>query len=205
MKQELFQEIHAFSLWGEHADHFEYLASGKDGDVYTCNNYAIKIFKADGKSRDDGKKLQLLENSIYYPKVHVYTNEYMVSDLIKGETFYNLTGHDEYLREKYVSEIQQAVIDAHQAGLSAFDLHNHNIILTNEGEVRIVDVGRFGNEHEMMHLGFFGSWFSSSRRRKHKRNHHHHSSSNKHHRRKHSKSHSISRFFHSSSRSYSSS
>jgi RIO-like serine/threonine protein kinase len=200
MKQSLLQEIHDFTLFGEHAAHFEYLASGKDGDVYTRDNYVIKVFKEGGKSRDDGMKLHLLKRSIYYPKVHSFTNDFMVSDRIFGETFYQLDGHSKNLRKQYETEINQAIIDAQNAGLNAFDLHNHNLMLSNDGEVRIVDVGRFSLEEETLQLGFFKSLFGSSHRRhkKHKRRHeqsssrHHyrHSSSSRRHHRRHSSSYS---------------
>lgn len=196
MKQSLLQEIHEFSLWGEHANNFEYLASGKDGDVYTRDDLVIKVFKDDGKSRDDGMKLHRLDNSIYYPQVEAYSNDFMVSERIYGETFYELVGHDDELRLRYENEIQEAIIDAHKAGLDAFDLHNHNIILTNEGDIRIVDVGRFGTETSTLQFGIFRKLFGSSskRHRKHRRHHHHSSSSNHHrHHRRHSHSHSYSR------------
>ncbi|UPM56303.1 hypothetical protein [Gottfriedia acidiceleris] len=200
MKHSLLQEIHDFTLFGEHADHFEYLASGKDGDVYTRDNYVIKVFKEDGKSRDDGMKLHLLERSIYYPKVHAFTHDFMVSDRIYGETFYQLDGHSKNLRKQFETEINQAIFDAQYAGLNAFDLHNHNLMLSNDGEVRIVDVGRFSLEEETLQLGFFKSLFGSSHRRhkKQKRRHDHsssrhhyrHSSSSRRHHRRHSSSYS---------------
>lgn len=194
MKQSLLQEIHEFSVWGEHKDHFEYLASGKDGDVYALDDYVIKVFKADGLSRDDGIKLQRLDNSIYYPKVHAFTNDFMVSDRIFGETFYKLDGHNDDLYNRYEEEIQKAVLDAQSVGLYAFDLHNHNLILTHDGEIRVVDVGRFGDETNMHHFGIFRSLFGSSNRRHRKkhRRHHHHSSSSNHHYRRHSSSNSHS-------------
>lgn len=101
MKQSLIKEFHDFSMFGEHADHFEYIASGKDGDVYARDHYVMKVFKRDGESQDDGFKLHLLENSIYYPKVHAFTNEFMICDRIDGETFYNLDGHNKKLRKQY--------------------------------------------------------------------------------------------------------
>ncbi|MET3195113.1 hypothetical protein [Bacillus sp. OAE603] len=204
MKESLLQEIHEFSLWGEHADHFEYLASGKDGNVYTRDDLVIKVFKEDGKSRDDGMKLHRLENSIYYPQVEAYTNDFMVSERIYGDTFYHLVGHDDELRIRYENEIQEAMLDAHLVGLDAFDLHNHNIMLTSNGEIRIVDVGRFGTETTTLQFGIFRKLFGSSsdrHHRKHRRHRHHSSSSNHHHRHhhRHSHSHSYSRRSYSSS------
>ncbi|MES9683756.1 hypothetical protein ABWK22_12695 [Gottfriedia acidiceleris] len=200
MKQSLLQEIHDFTLYGEYEDHFEYLASGKDGDVFTRDNYVIKVFKEDGKSRDDGMKLHLLKRSIYYPKVHAFTNDFMVSDRIFGETFYQLDGHSKNLRKQYETEINQAIFDAQIAGLNAFDLHNHNLMLSNDGEVRIVDVGRFSLEEETLKLRFFKSLFGSSNRRNRKqrrrhdhsssRHHYRHSSSSRRHHRRHSSSYS---------------
>lgn len=204
MKQSILQEIHDFSLFGEHTDRFEYIASGKDGDVYTRDNYVVKVFKDDGKSRDDGMKLHLLERSIYFPQVHAYTNDFMVSERVFGETFYELDGHNKDIRKQYETQINQAVIDAQNAGLYAFDLHNHNIMLTNDGEVRIVDVGRFSLEVDTLQLGFFKSLFGSSHRRhrKHKRRHHH--SSSNHHYKRHSSSSRRHHHRHSHSSSYSS-
>lgn len=206
MKQSFIKEFHDFSMFGEHADNFEYIASGKDGDVYARNHYVMKVFKLDGESQDDGFKLHLLENSIYYPKVHAFTNEFMICDRIDGETFYNLDGHNKKLRKQYKNEIEQAIYDAKKVGLHAFDLHNHNIMLTNNGEIRIVDVGRYGVDPDMLQLGFFSSLFGSSRRRhrKHRKQHRHSSSSN-HHYRHSSSSRKYHRRHHSSSyRSYSS-
>ncbi|MFB7142931.1 hypothetical protein ACFCYN_25410 [Gottfriedia sp. NPDC056225] len=205
MKQSLLEEINNFSLYGEHTDYFDYLASGKDGDVYSRNQYVIKVFKADGKSRDDGIKLHLLEKSIYYPKVHAFTNDYMVSDRVIGETLYDLVGHDKTIQKQFEKEINQAVIDAQKVGLYAFDLHNHNLMLTNNGEIRIVDVGRFSFEIDTHQLGFFRSLFGSSsnrRHRKHKKRHHHssskdfykHSSSSRRYHRRHSHSSSNSSY-----------
>lgn len=201
LKDSLLQEIHEFSLWGEHADRFEYLASGKDGNVYSRDDIVIKVFKEDGKSRDDGMKLHRLENSIYYPKLEAYTNDFMVCERIYGDTFHELVGHDNELQIRYENEIKEAIFDAHLSGLEAFDLHNHNIMLTNDGHIRIVDLGRFGTEATTLQFGIFRKIFGNSSKRhhpKHRRHRHHSSSSNRHHRR-HSSSHSYARRSYSSS------
>lgn len=206
MKQELLQEIQEFAMYGEHTDRFDYLASGKDGNVFTRDDYAIKIFKADGKSNDDGMKLHLLDNSIYYPSVYAYTDQFMITDLVKGDTFHSLVGHDTELKARYQEEINQAILDAKIAGLSAFDLHNHNIMLTHDGDIRIIDVGRYGIgvDEDTLQCGLFSGLFGSSRR-KHKHRRHNRSSSHHRHHRRHSSSHSHRHHRRHSSSSYSSS
>ena len=168
MNSQEFNEIKDFVLFGEGVSNFEYVASGKDGDVYRRNDKAIKIFKADGYSNSDGKKLHMLDRSIYYPKVFAFEEQFMVSEFIEGETLYQLDGKNgAKILTQHAEDLQQAIFDARLVGLLANDLHLNNIMLTEKGDIRIVDVGRFDSLDNHQCRGIFDFIFSHSHSHSH--------------------------------------
>ena len=176
---DVIRNIQGFIL-GDSNGKFEYLSSGKNADVFKYEGYAVKRFFEHAKEQNDAQILDQLQHSVYYPKLLAYGEGFMVTELIDGQTIYQIDGKNGDLIRDYEKERKLAQEDAAKVGLFSDDVHLNNMMLTKDGSLKIVDVGRFGSMEDIpsYEMGFF---FSSSSHR-HRKRHHHHSSSSHHHR-----------------------
>lgn len=183
---DVLRNIQGFVL-GDSNSKFEYLNSGKNADVFKYEGFAVKRFFDHAKEQNDAQILEELQHSSYYPKLLAYGEGFMVTELIDGQTIYQIDGKNGDLICEYEKELKQAQKDAAKVGLFSDDVHLNNMMLTKDGSLKIVDVGRFGSMEAIpsYEMGFF---FSSSSHR-HRKRHHHHSSSSHHHHRHSSSSH----------------
>jgi hypothetical protein len=190
---DVLRNIQGFIL-GESNEKFDYLNSGKNADVFKYEGFAVKRFYGHAKEQNDAQILEELQHSIYYPKLLANGDGFMVTELIDGQTIYQIDGKNGDLIREYEKELKQAKIDAAKVGLYSDDVHLNNMMLTKDGSLKIVDVGRFSSMEAIpsYEMGFF---FSSSSHR-HRKRRHHHSSSSHHHR------HSSSSHHHHSSSSH---
>ena len=181
MDSDVLRNIEDFVLGGHMPSKMEYLSSGINGDVFAYEGVAVKKF-VDG-AREDGDAVILndLNKSVFYPKVFGFEEgKYMVTELIDGATIYSIDGKNNELIREYKKEIEQAKKDALFAGYYTDDVHLNNMMLTKNGEFKIIDVGRFG-KIPTLQMGILDFLFGSS---SHRRQHGHSSSSRRHHHRR---------------------
>jgi len=166
------EAIQAFALHGEGSEKFEYVASGKNADVFKYEDYAVKKMFDDARYENDGFLLKQLnqKDSIYYPKLYAFEEgKFMVSELINGQTVYNIDGKNGDLIREYRTEIYKAEEHAFEMGLIPDDVHLNNMMLDENGQLKIIDVGQFSPVgHETLQMGLF-SFFSSSNHKYKKR------------------------------------
>jgi hypothetical protein len=188
LDSDILRNIEGF-IHGDNNTKFEYLNSGKNADVFKYEGFAVKRFFDQAREQNDAIILEELQQSIYYPKLLASGEGFMVTELIDGQTIYQIDGKNGDLIREYEKELKRAKKDARSVGLYSDDVHLNNIMLTQDGQLKIVDVGRFGLAETIpaYEMGFFFS--SSSRRHRHKKrhytssshHHHNHSSSSHHH------------------------
>lgn len=156
---------------GVGGSNFDYLGSGINGDAYKFEDMCLKVFKDNANETNDGailNHLQQIENE-FYPKVFAFeNNKFVLSEFVEGKTFYQIEKADNHLVKEYKKEIEEAFSFANSVGLNPMDVHLNNMMLTNEGHLKIVDVGRFSrvrkNKPVKLYLGSSSSssgFFSS--------------------------------------------
>jgi len=180
------------------------LGEGLNGKVYEFEDYAVKVFKPDAAERKDAFLLSRLSGHASFPRVHYREEGWMIVDKVNGPTLWQALQGGEKLKGRLYDQIEEAVEYCYARGIIPDDLHLNNIMVDQEGRVKVVDVGRFfraqqsaahkealaENLEMVKYCGlfrFFSSsrrkrpWFSSDRHRRHSHSgssprRHHHSS-----------------------------
>src|SRR4051794_27681377 len=93
-------------IHGDNSTKFEYLNSGKNADVFKYEGFAVKRFFDQAKEQNDAKILSELKKSIYYPKLMAYGEGFMVTELIDGQTIYQVDGKNGDLIREYEKELK---------------------------------------------------------------------------------------------------
>ncbi|SEM90514.1 protein kinase domain-containing protein [Lihuaxuella thermophila] len=188
------------------------LGEGLSGKVYEFENFAVKVFKPDCSEKEDAILLSRLSGHAAFPALHYREDRFMIVDKVNGFTLGQALQAGEKLTERLFDQIEEAVERCYAEGVIPDDLHLNNIMVHQDGQVKIVDVGRFfhtrqpvaykGELREQLealkyYCGLFGFFSSSKRKRKRRR---HYSSSDHHRHRHHSYSSSPHRHYSSSDR-----
>ncbi|QOY37965.1 hypothetical protein AWH56_010575 [Anaerobacillus isosaccharinicus] len=79
----------------------------------------------------------------YFPRMYGSGNNYLVIDFIKGQTLFSCLTNGIPIKDKHIKEIDKALELAKVEGLNPFDIHLRNILITVEGNVKLIDVARF--------------------------------------------------------------
>jgi serine/threonine protein kinase len=189
---------------GDVEKHHTLLGEGLSGQVFSFEDYAVKVYKEDFSEKDDHLMLANLDAHPLFPKLHFQNEKFIVVDQVNGYTLAQLRDAGYKLKDAQFRQLEKAIEECYASGIIPHDIHLNNIMLDQNGNVKIIDVGRFFySDHKedldkiKYHCGLF-SLFSSSRRKhrrhytsSHRHRHHHHytSSSHRHrHHRRHSRS-----------------
>ncbi|MFC7441655.1 protein kinase domain-containing protein [Laceyella putida] len=197
---------------GEIDQRHRLLGEGLSGKVYEFENYAVKVFKPDYSEKEDADLLTRLSGHAAFPALHYKEDQFMIVDKVSGYTLGQALKAGEKLNERLFNQIEEAVERCYAEGIIPDDLHLNNIMVNQDGQVKIVDVGRFFHTNQAVahkekltddlealkyYCGLFG-FFSSSKRKRRRR----YSSSDYHRHRGHSYSSSHRRRYSSSDRHY---
>lgn len=180
---------------GEMDRRYPLLGEGLSGKVYEFEDYAVKVFKPDASEKEDAVLLSRLSGHAAFPRVHYREDKWMLVDKVSGYTLGQALQGGEKLNGRLFSQIEEAVEHCYSNGVIPDDLHLNNIMVDQDGRVKIVDVGRFFHTGQvkaykdaltddletLKHCGLFRFFSSSKRKRKH-----HWFSSDHHRRRSHS-------------------
>lgn len=191
MDQESIKYVSSLVAKGSMEDHHQLLGEGLSGKVFSLENYAVKVYKPNFSEKNDHFMLQQLDVHPLFPKLHFHDEQFMVVDQVKGYTLAELREVGYKLKDAQFRQLEQAIEECYAQGIIPHDIHLNNIMIDQDGNVKIIDVGRFFySDHKKdyqekiredlekikYHCGLF-SLFSSSR---HRHRHHHHSSSSHH-------------------------
>lgn len=168
---------------GDVEKHHTLLGEGLSGQVFSFEDYAVKVYKEDFSENEDYKMLHRLDAHPMFPKLHFQNEKFMVVDQVKGYTLAQLRDAGYKLKDAQFRQLEQTIEECYAAGIIPHDIHLNNIMLDENGNVKIIDVGRFFySDHKedykekiredlekiKYHCGLF-SLFSSSRRKRRRR------------------------------------
>lgn len=131
------------------------IGRGEFGTLYSYKDYAIKIFFNGwhGRVDNDYEKLEKLQGIPLYPKLYAYyPNKFMIVEKINGITIdqYKRLENEEKFKIiskinmiKSMTKIQSYVKNTIDRDIYIHDSHDSNVMVTYEGELKIVDVGHF--------------------------------------------------------------
>lgn len=148
----------------------ELVGVGRSAFVFRiiATNIAIKVYYPDliFVAQEEAEIYQLLQGIDYYPILYDSGVNYIVIDFIEGDTiFENVTLGNE-ITAAQVKEIDLALSLASNKGLNPSDIHLRNIIITPNGDIKIIDVARYRQSKECMrwnHLKKFHRQFYRKR------------------------------------------
>lgn len=133
-----------------HHDDLKLYGTGRSAAVFKINNEnrVIKIFYPSFEkiALEEKQNYEKLNGNPYYPTVYEAGINYLVMDFIEGKTFFECLAEGIPLKPHYIEQVDNGLQFAKAAGLNPSDIHLHNLILTKEGHVRIIDVARFSQE-----------------------------------------------------------
>lgn len=120
---------------------------GRSAFVYRIRstNKVMKIFFPSHIhwAQEEGAVYRELQGIPYYPSIYQVGSNYLVLDYIEGDTLFECLSKGILITEEKVKEVDKALTIAREKGLNPSDIHLRNIIITREGEVKIIDVARF--------------------------------------------------------------
>ncbi|WJJ55313.1 hypothetical protein QB910_000069 [Dabrowskivirus KKP3916] len=125
------------------------LGSGANGEVFEIFGFAVKFFR-DG-SRDP-YILEKLQGHPMFPKLYAYSKgEFMIVERICGETCdeaYKLNKlNKSNIKRSWKDNVMSCFEFVKERNILCFDLHPGNVMLTNNGEFVIIDVGEFETDY----------------------------------------------------------
>jgi RIO-like serine/threonine protein kinase len=160
--------------------HHTLLGEGLSGQVFSFEDFAVKVYKEDFSEKDDHLMLTNLNAHPMFPKLHFQNDKFMVVDQVKGYTLAQLRDEGYKLNDAQFRQLEKTIEECYASGIIPHDIHLNNIMLDEHGNLKIIDVGRFFySDHKedyqdkiredldkiKYHCGLF-SLFSSSRKKR---------------------------------------
>ncbi|WP_085991387.1 serine/threonine protein kinase [Oceanobacillus senegalensis] len=125
----------------------KHIGTGRSAVVFKIQgtNKAIKIFfpAYEKVAVEEANIYKKLKGIIYYPTLHDYGQNYLVIDYIDGYTLFECLTKGIEIKPLYIKETDNALAKARKVGLTPSDVHIRNIILTKNGNIKLIDVARF--------------------------------------------------------------
>lgn len=127
---------------------FKYIGRGAYGEVYSYKNYAIKLFYNSDEGvfgNTDMHILFKLQGMTSYPKLYAGCRFFMVTELIDGKELKDIYSEKDFsvINRNIVNILLQDIKNTLNMGIEPSDLHYENILISNNGILKIVDVGHF--------------------------------------------------------------
>jgi predicted Ser/Thr protein kinase len=133
------------------SDNLELIGEGRSAFVFRIqsSNKVIKVFFPTHIHLVDEEVevYKVLFGNPNFPRVYESGNNYLVIDYIKGQTLFNCLTKGIFIKDKHINEIDKALKLAKSQGLNPSDIHLRNILITEEGNVKIIDVARYRQKH----------------------------------------------------------
>lgn len=135
-----------------HSEELIPIGHGRSAAVFKIKGEAkaIKIFYPEFThiAVEEAVVYEKLVGIPYYPAFYEAGEGYLVIEYIEGETIFDCLVKGIVLTERLLIEVDRAIEMARERGLCPSDIHLRNILLTPDGEIRLIDVARFGNEKD---------------------------------------------------------
>lgn len=123
------------------------IGKGRSAFVFKLEstNKAMKVFFSNFEhlAKIEGEIYDALQSIHYYPSVYELGSNYFVMDYIDGLTLFECLTNGKLITPVHINEIDYALSLASEHGLNPSDIHLKNILITSNGEIKIIDVARF--------------------------------------------------------------
>ncbi len=128
------------------------IGKGRSAYVFKIKdvNMAIKVFYPPFEhiAQDEARNYKKVKGIPYYPSVYMSGKNYIVMDYIEGKTFYQCLIEGVRLTENHVNQVNEALNAARNKGLNPSDVHLHNLLVTKDNKVHIIDIARFSQRKD---------------------------------------------------------
>ncbi|WP_404322504.1 protein kinase family protein [Cytobacillus firmus] len=131
----------------EKDDSLEFIGAGRSAFAFRIKetNLVLKVFFPEfiRIAREEAEIYRALPDHPYYPSLYDSGDNYIVIDYVQGLTLFDCLAQGVPIKEETIREIDEALKLARESGLNPSDIHLRNIILTEDGRIKIIDVARF--------------------------------------------------------------
>lgn len=138
------EEVHVQSF---DRTHLSIIGSGRSAYVFKLEgtNKAVKVFYPpyEHLAKKEAEIYDKLKCISSFPHLYESGENYIVIDYIEGHTIFECLVKGKHINEKVLEEVDRSIAKARQLGLNPSDIHLHNILLTTEGGIKLIDVVRF--------------------------------------------------------------
>jgi predicted Ser/Thr protein kinase len=125
------------------------IGGGCNGEVFEYEGYAVKYFSGAEQYCNDGKMLEALNGSPYFPTVYAHDKDFMIMERIIGYSLDDYCVEYDKLKNKlqvspaFKYHLEKAFEHADKRGVELTDLKKSNIMINESGLPVIVDAGTF--------------------------------------------------------------
>ncbi|WP_257348874.1 protein kinase family protein [Pseudalkalibacillus decolorationis] len=128
------------------------IGKGRSAFVFKIESEAkvIKVFfpEFEHLADQEAKIYKQLGNSTYFPTIYETGPNFIIMDYIEGHTFYECLINGIPITKDMIERVDEALDHARSRGLNPSDIHLQNLILTTDGEVKVIDVVRFTQQKQ---------------------------------------------------------
>ncbi|MEA3322394.1 MAG: protein kinase family protein [Bacillota bacterium] len=121
--------------------------SGRSAYVFKLKNTnkVLKVFYPpfEHLAKREAKIYDKLKGIPFFPVMHDSGQNYIVIDFIEGSTLFECLVMGKHIEENVLEEVDHVILLAKNRGLNPSDIHLHNILITTDGQVKLIDVVRF--------------------------------------------------------------
>lgn len=125
----------------------EFIGAGRSAFVFriVSTNQVLKVFfpSFSKLAKEEAEIYKILRATPYYPDLYDSGENYLVIDYIEGNTLFSCLEKGFPITIENIKEIDLALQLARCKGLNPSDIHLKNIFITQEGNIKIIDVARF--------------------------------------------------------------
>lgn len=136
----------------DYDDELEFIGKGRSACVFKIRGteVVLKVFFPDfaAIAKEEALIYQSLGGLEYYPDLHEAGENYLVIDHVKGSTLFQCLQRGMPIMEIYLKEVDRALQLARDRGLNPSDIHLRNILITDTGTIKIIDVARYRQQKD---------------------------------------------------------
>jgi len=133
-------------------ENLDFVGAGRSAFVFKIKSTekVIKVFLSPfvAVAKEEARIYRKLQGIDYFPVLYEAGENYLVIDYLRGYTFFECLSKGLVIAPQHVQEVDHALMLARQKGLNPSDIHLRNIIFTFNGEIKVIDVARFGQKKE---------------------------------------------------------
>jgi predicted Ser/Thr protein kinase len=134
-------------MLAEKDDRLQLIGEGRSAFAFRIRgtDHVLKVFFPPFESiaAEEAEIYKELKGNLFFPALHGSGSNYLVIDYVQGTTLFNCLVNGIPIASRHIKEVDDALQLAREKGLNPSDIHLRNIIVTPEGDVRLIDVARF--------------------------------------------------------------